>query len=246
MAEAIKITSGVLCLIILGYLGIHAGGAAQRAESKIFRKTEIAISDDAHGWARISVDGQKVSVTGVARSEAAREATRAAIANAIGLGGPVFGGVVAVDDSAVVVIEDAPIEVASPTLAPVAPQKETIAPDAFKWRATYDGFRVSLSGYAPSAEAKSLIVAAAAKNFTIVSDEMKLADGVDERAWIEAATTALRALAQLETGEVSGRALAYSVSGVANNEETRSGKILAGARHPGNVQLLLPPYLWLW
>ena len=222
MFAGIKIFLGFLALGLFGFVVIHASGEGRRIENRLSRSLERTLLEKEHSWARVAVDGQRVTLTGVARSEDAVAATKRALHKATGQGGPIFGGVTKLVDEGVIIIEATPSPPAATDILPSQPPAVLPKPDRVEWRARSNGYRIAFSGHAPNIEAKSLLIATAAQEFAIVTDEMVLAEGVDETDWISITTTSTLALAGLENGAVDRTDQQLRLIGLATTAQARS------------------------
>ena len=212
-----KIIFGVCLLLLLGLSGIHWTGGARKAEQKLFDSAEQTLAAQDMTWARASINGQKITLSGFAPSQEIFDGTVTALNKSSGLGGPIFGGVTAIDTSRTEVYQgfaaaDNNIE-----------EEDTrITPDVFEWRAAHGENRLIISGHVPSNEAKELILNAVTRQFgeTQISDTSVPAKGVDEGGWLVAASASLTALAALDSGHIKATGNEFFVTGVARDELT--------------------------
>jgi OmpA-OmpF porin, OOP family len=129
-----------------------------------------------------------------------------------------------------------------PPAVPPAP----LAISEFSWSARVGpDRRVQLTGYAPTAELKSDIAAAAALEFPAgVEDRTLVATAAPEGDWAIAAKWALRLLTKLDTGEAAFTANRLMITGVAARDDIRV-LVVNGARQiaepfSGDAVVLLP------
>ncbi|WP_031548966.1 hypothetical protein [Parvularcula oceani] len=95
-----KILIGLIALGVLGVLSIHlgvTGPGARTLEARIAEAVEAALHEGGHDWARVRVEGQRAVLTGIAPTREALAAARRSAARAVSIGGPVAGGVTAVN-----------------------------------------------------------------------------------------------------------------------------------------------------
>ena len=211
-----KIIFGVCLLILLGLSGIHWTGGARKAEQKLYDSAERALVMQELNWARTSIDGQKVNLSGFAPSQEIFDQTIKTLNRSSGLGGPIFGGVTAIDTSRTEVYQGFAAN------EEVETEDTRITPEVFSWRAAHNGERVILSGHVPSDEAKDLIAKAVKQQFrnAKINDTTEPAKGVDEGGWLVAASASLTALAALDSGHIKATGNEFVVNGTAPDEFT--------------------------
>ena len=196
-----KFLSGVVLLILLGVVGIHMSSGAQNIERKIRSNAEKTLLLENQSWARVLVDGQKVSVTGFAPSERAFLETQELLLKSAGPGGVIIGGVTIVDttqaeyysrSSQPAPVEEAEVSQALPT------------PSEFAWRVSKYERSYRITGHTPSAAAQNLIVQSIKQRLpdAVIEDMSTLAAGMGEAEWITVTSTALTALEELSEGSL--------------------------------------------
>jgi len=225
-----KFIFGVCVLLLLGLAGIHWTGGARKTEQSLYNSAERALIAQELTWARTSMDGQKVTLSGFAPSQEVFDQTIAALNRSSGFGGPVFGGVTTIDASRAEVYQG------FKAVAEEEPEDARMTPEVFAWRVAYDGEQVVLSGHVPSNEAKDLILKAVERQFrsTAINDSSQPAKGVEEGGWLVAATASLTALSALESGNIEAVRNDFAVNGIAVDE------ITAKAARQMSVNLPMP------
>ena len=206
MSAVLKFILGVTATIMIGVAAMlmdELPWSAASVQRKIETRAAAALGDDAK-WAQITVDGQKVIISGAAPSIAARDEIIARLEHADGLGGILIGGVTAIDPSGL-------------TVMPVLPLA-----DPFIWIAERESDALLLSGYAPSQIARDELIGLAQTLFpdNRLSAEIDVASGapVDEAIWVEAAAASLRALSHVANGVAQANGKNFSVHGEALDE----------------------------
>jgi outer membrane protein OmpA-like peptidoglycan-associated protein len=179
--------AGITALLVIGYFATfyEHGKAHWRSvrfvEGELQAKANDVLKRASATWARVQVDGQIATLTGVAPSEADRDDLESAVRAAAGPGGPWFGGITQVRDQMTVA-------------KPVAP---------YTWSAvrTPQG-GVELSGFVPGRRHRQTIGAEARKLFPNgVADKTVVAAGHPTGPWADTAIWSLKQLAQLQSGE---------------------------------------------
>ena len=216
MSGIAKFLVGLICLVVLGYLGFYAGiiksESSVALENKLQRIAVEKTASNEFGWADIRMDGQKAIITGTAPSDEAREKIRKLVLMSEWSGGVVSGGVTKVDVSGIkLTTRGNEIPLAKP----------------YTWSASYPlkGGPITLTGYAPSEEARAALVAEAETLFPGgVIDEMKVARGVPSPTWSAAALQNLTALQMLDRGGINGVDAEFTLFGVVddNTRKTRA------------------------
>lgn len=192
---------GLSAVAALGLGYIHVSGGAARIESMVETAAAARLAED-YAWAQSSASGQAILLTGTPpNAEDAREAERAAH-RALGLGGLVTGGVTFVRANF-----DPP---------PLPPFSE-------EWRAEFDGAVLRLSGTAPADAAPALDAEIRASFVGARVDHAAAADRSSAQDWTVAAVIALKALAHLDAGAVSGADGVFRLSGVAPDDAVAAG-----------------------
>lgn len=206
MSAVLKFILGVTATIMIGVAAMlmdELPWSAASVQRKIETRAAAALGDDAK-WAQITVDGQKVIISGAAPSIAARDEIIARLEHADGLGGILIGGVTAIDPSGL-------------TVMPVLPLA-----DPFIWIAERESDALLLSGYAPSQIARDELIGLAQTLFPYnrLSAEIDVASGapVEEAIWVEAAAASLRALSHVANGVAQANGKNFSVHGEALDE----------------------------
>src|SRR5690606_26155333 len=166
----------------LGMLAPH-DGALWRIESVLKQRVASALSAEGFPGLDVEMSGQRVILRGIVEQEADIVAARRAALTAAGAGGMWAGGVTSVNASSLVV---GAIE------------------RPFAWSVRRDESRVVLSGAAPSENARAELMTTAAQTFQNLEtvDDMHVAGGAASPQFTDLAKDAVRAVAQLNTGEV--------------------------------------------
>jgi OOP family OmpA-OmpF porin len=210
----IPLLAGVCGLVVTGlfttFFGPHS---VSRIEARVQAAAETALAGMDVSYIEPEANGQRVSLQGVAPSDAARQGAVDAVRTALGSGGLLAGGVTKVTSAGLVV---------APEVSP------------YVWRAEKSGTGVVLSGVAPTPQSLDAIHAAAGVLFPgAVESSMRLASGAPDGVnWEVAAMQGLEALRALESGEAALSGDQLVVSGVAPDDATanriREKLVLAG------------------
>jgi outer membrane protein OmpA-like peptidoglycan-associated protein len=179
--------AGITALLITGYFAtFYAKGASfwrsvQHVPATLQKDADAALVQIGAKWARVEIDGQIATLSGVAPTEADRDDANQALREAAGRGGPWWGGITQVRDQS--------------KLA------EAVKP--YVWIATLGADkRISLRGNVPGQRMRHAIRAEAARLFpTGVDDQMQVARGHPTGAWEKTAIFSLQQLAQLQSGD---------------------------------------------
>lgn len=186
---------------VLGSLAIYAGPlSAHSLEGRIAVAAEKAIYDvRAEGWVRMRNDGQTVILSGQAPSQAARDGVLAAVRQASWAGGVVAGGVTKVESEIRLAYEGEDVRLA----------------------ADLANGRLSLTGFAPDAEAVERVTNRAERLFPGRAEvTIRIAPGSAEAGWDAAVRLMLVELARLDYGGgrvADGR---IALTGLASNDQT--------------------------
>jgi outer membrane protein OmpA-like peptidoglycan-associated protein len=200
--------AGFTAFLVIGYFAtFYEHGKAQWRSVRFVEGELQAGANDvlkrvSATWARVQVDGQIATLTGVAPSEADRDDLESAVRAAVGPGGPWLGGITQVRDEMTVA-------------KPVAP---------YTWSAvrTADG-GVKLSGYVPGRRHRHAIGAEARKLFPKgVEDETVIAAGHATGPWADTAIWSLQQLSKLQSGEARFVDALIVVRGQARNADVQS------------------------
>lgn len=187
--------------IILGLLAVHASPVSNTAlEARLQTKADEALYDiRADEWAQVRVTGQTARLTGRAPTPEARNAALAAVARADWAGGVVAGGITKVFDET--------------TLAHIE--------EAFTLRAVRTGNRLTLSGFAPDADAAARIEALAAGLFGDRAEStLRLYPGGAPAGWEAGVRLMLQELARLDAGAGVIETDRIALTGLAPNAQT--------------------------
>ncbi|MEE9329542.1 MAG: hypothetical protein V3V30_05335, partial [Parvularculaceae bacterium] len=105
MSGIAKFIVGLICLVVLGYLGFYAGiiksESSVALENKLQRIADDKTASNEFGWADIKMNGQKAVITGTAPNDEARDKLRKLVLGSEWSGGVVSGGVTKVDVSGI-------------------------------------------------------------------------------------------------------------------------------------------------
>ncbi len=187
--------------LVLGSAAIYAGPlSAHTLERRLaFAAEEAIYAVRADSWARITMDGQTVTLSGQAPSRAARDEALRALSRASWAGGAVAGGITRV----------------------VVETRLAHEGEAVRLAADLVSNRLTLTGFAPDAEAVERITARAERLFPGRADvTLRIAPGVAQANWDLAVRLMLTELARLDYGGgrvADGR---IALTGLASNTQT--------------------------
>ncbi|MFP4518408.1 MAG: hypothetical protein ACLFQ5_03040 [Oceanicaulis sp.] len=209
--------AALICLAIffvLALLAVHASPVSNTAlETRLQTRADAALYDiRADEWAQVRLDGQAAYLTGRAPTPEARNAALAAVARADWAGGVVAGGITRVIDET--------------TLANIE--------EDFTLSASLNGGRLTLSGFAPDADAAARIEALAGRLFAgRVEGELRLYPGGAPLGWEAAVRLLLEELARLDAGAGLIEDARIALAGLAANEQTAEAVRAAFDAAPG-------------
>lgn len=173
---------GAGLMMVLGMLIVPHDGALWRVEGVLKQRVSTALS--AHGFAGIDVamNGQRAILRGIVEEEADIVAARRAALTAAGDGGMWAGGVTSVNTAGL---------------------RVGAFERPFAWSVKRDGSRVVLSGAVPSENTRVALMTTASQVFENIEavDDMHVAGGAASPLFSEIAQRAVRAVAELSTGE---------------------------------------------
>jgi OOP family OmpA-OmpF porin len=202
--------------------------SAKTIERQLAQQATAALRSTGATWAKVRIDGQSAVVTGVARTEAERDATIDALrrtgwpagalqsgplhtfvyyvfgaetARNMRPGGPIWGGLVEVYDGTQLAAAQSP----------------------FVWSAIItEGRQVRITGFAPHESARAELSKLAATLFPSgVDDQSTVARGAPKGNWTAAVSWGLGALAKLGIGsELTFSDTSFLVRGVTDNPAT--------------------------
>lgn len=222
MLSLVKLLLGLLAVAALGALAMTVEalpGSAVSAEARLQETVDASLASSGIDWAATDVNGQKVSVTGEAPSQDARNVALNAVSQSAGAGGLLFGGVTIIDDSGLKTV----------ALPPIA--------DPFLWIAERQGASLSFSGYAPSEQDKAELLSYARLQFpeTDIVETLEIARGAPfETSWLQAASLSLDALARLTNGAVEANGAQFTLSGETDQSSvSRNAALLMSALPEG-------------
>jgi len=167
--------------VLLGMLAPH-NGAVWKAPSVLRERVAVALTAAGYPGLDIEMSGQHARLRGIVENEEDIAAAQQAALRAAGPGGPWAGGITGVDVSGVAVgAFDRP----------------------YAWSARRADDRVTLSGAAPSEEARADLLAAVGQAFPNAEavDQMHVAGGAASPLFTDIARDAVRLLAGLRNGE---------------------------------------------
>ncbi len=170
---------GAVLTALLGMFAPHPASLFN-APRQLQTQVERALLSTDYPGLEVAFDGQRARLRGIVASEQDIAAARRAALTAAGRGGQWAGGITSVDASAL---------------------RVGAFERPFSWSARREGERLTLSGSAPSAETQSELMALARENFVAPVDEMGVAGGAPSPSFGAMALHAVRALAQLNSGE---------------------------------------------
>jgi hypothetical protein len=213
-------TSALICLaifVVLAALAIYASPVSSSAlQARLQTDAEDALYRiRADEWAEVRLDGQVAHLTGRAPSLDAREAALAALIRADWAGGVVAGGVTRVVDET--------------SLAN--------AEEAFSLRAERAGGRLTLSGFAPDADAATRINAQAERLFGgQVESDLRIFPGGAPLGWESAVRLLLQEMARLDAGVGLIENERVALAGLAANAQTEDAVRAAFATTAGEFR----------
>ncbi|MEQ8406501.1 MAG: hypothetical protein RKE49_15510 [Oceanicaulis sp.] len=209
--------AALICLAIffvLALLAVHASPVSNSAlEARLQTKAEDALYRiRADEWAQVRVDGQAAYLTGRAPTPEARIEALAAVARADWAGGVVAGGITRVVDET--------------TLANIE--------EDFTLRAALAGGRLTLSGFAPDADAAQRIEALAGSLFGgRVEGDLRIYPGGAPVGWEAAVRLLLQELSRLDAGGGLIEDERVALAGLAANAQTAQAVRAAFETAPG-------------
>ncbi|MCB1477797.1 MAG: OmpA family protein [Rhodobiaceae bacterium] len=196
-------------LALITLLALYFKPAPIESDLSVRAASDLAAAG--HEWAEISVDGRDLTLSGTAPSEEAQGAARSLAMRT--------WGVRTVNDTS--------------SLLALA--------DPFIWNARRDETGVRITGNVPSTAARATMFEAARAALPGVDVNVSglvAARGVpDEAQWTAATRFGLTLLAQLDTGEVSLRNLAFSVIGAASSPQSYETIVTALRALPDGVTM---------
>lgn len=172
---------GALLAMLIGMLGPH-NGSVWRVPAVLKERVATALSAEGFPGLDVAMSGQRVILRGIVEDEADIEAARRAALTAAGGGGLWPGGVTSVNTASLRVGNfERP----------------------YAWSVKREASRVVLSGAVPSENARVELMSAASQAFegTEAVDDMHVAGGAASPLFSDMAHRAVRAVAELSTGE---------------------------------------------
>jgi outer membrane protein OmpA-like peptidoglycan-associated protein len=171
---------GAVISLFIGLL--VSDGAFWRVEGQLRERVETSLSAAGFPGLDVEMKGQRAVLRGIVEDEADIVAARAAALTAAGGGGPWSGGVTSVNTQAVLV---------------------GTFQRPFEWSVKREASRVVLSGAVPSENTRGELMTEAAQSFPSLEavDNMHIAGGAASPRFSEMARRAVRAVAELSTGE---------------------------------------------
>jgi OOP family OmpA-OmpF porin len=191
MSEATEPAARRRMLLIVGLVGagisallglLASNGAIWRVEGVLRERVETSLSAEGFPGLDVEMSGQRAVLRGIVEDEADIVAARRAALTAAGAGGPWAGGVTSVNTQAVLVGSfERP----------------------FTWSVKREASRVVLSGAVPSENTRGELITEAGQAFPNLEavDDMHVAGGAASPRFSEMARRAVRAVAELNTGE---------------------------------------------
>lgn len=173
--------AGTVISAALALLAPH-DAALWHAQSVLRDRVETSLSAEGFPGIAVEMRGQRAVLRGIVEDEADIVAARRAALTAAGGGGPWAGGVTSVNTQAVLV---------------------GTFERPFEWSVKRDASRVVLSGAVPSENTRGELMTEAAQSFPSLEavDDMHVAGGAASPRFSEMARRAVRAVAELNTGE---------------------------------------------
>ncbi|MGQ0533830.1 MAG: OmpA family protein [Caulobacteraceae bacterium] len=175
---------GLGCVAIAALLGLLAphDGAVWRVPGVLKQRVSTALSAEGFPGLDVEMNGQRVVLRGIVENEADVVAARHAALTGAGAGGMWAGGVTSVNSAGL---------------------RVGAFERPFAWSVRREQERVVLSGAVPSENTRADLMAAAAQAFpnAEAADDMHVAGGAASPLFSDLARAAVRAVAQLRTGE---------------------------------------------
>lgn len=206
--------SGAIAFLILAGLAIYASPlSANNLEARLQRAADQALYDvRAEEWARVEMNGQVATLTGLAPSREAQARAIESVRRASWAGGVVAGGITKVIDDIRLDVEEG----------------------AFQLRADLVGGRLTLTGFAPDAAGQARLNELAELLFPgRASVDLRLAPGAAPQGWEAAARLMLGELARLDTGAALMAGERLAVTGLSTNPQTVNSVRAAMQDAPG-------------
>ncbi len=172
---------GAAIAALLGMLAPH-DGAVWRVPDVLKARVSTALSAEGFPGLDVAMNGQRVLLRGIVEEEADIVAARRAALTAAGGGGMWSGGVTSVNTAGL---------------------RVGAFERPFAWSVKRDGSRVVLSGAVPSENTRATLMTTAAQAFQNIEavDDMHVAGGAASPLFSDMAQRAVRAVAELNTGE---------------------------------------------
>lgn len=173
---------GAGLMAVLGTLIVPHDGALWRVESVLKQRVSTALSARGFPGIDVAMNGQRAILRGIVENEADIVAAREAALTAAGAGGMWSGGVTSVNTAGL---------------------RVGAFERPFAWSVKRDGARVVLSGAVPSENTRVTLMTTAAQAFQNIEavDDMHVAGGAASPLFSDMAQRAVRAVAELNTGE---------------------------------------------
>lgn len=209
LGAALKFFAGLIVIIVLGVLAIHANALPGSRQDAAFRLDAlIADIELRHDWVTINRTGQRLELIGTAPDDNELET----LLETFSLTNAVDGPFTSVDSSQL-------------TITPV--------PEPHIWVAEHEGGVLALSGAVPSQRTRDAIYQLAAMRFTqseIAGELTIVPTSLNEDEWESAASIALQGLARLNAGGAQIADGKLTLSGEAEDSATENAiRTLLGA-----------------
>jgi len=205
------------------YIGLLPGGA-NRAENRLEQAVDGALTNRGFEAVEVTMKGQKAILSGRVDSEAAFKRAISAAKHAAGPGGALVGGVTAIDSDGLVIArskDGAPYE----WQAAKSPSGDYVLSGSLPSRSLRREFKRLIE-----TEEKALDQNIGPIEIT---DRTNVLKGAPSGNWEEAASTAIRVLATLESGAVKLSGGDIAVTGDARNDAYRAWVIEKLSLFPG-------------
>lgn len=188
MRDRTKWLTGLVITAVLTLVGVNSnvlGASAKGAQAYLERRANNELKLAGETWARVTMDGQRAILDGVAPTEQSLALARGVVANAVGRGGVLLGGVTKVDSDGVVL--------------------RRTAASAYALVAELDAARVLLSGLGPDEAALSRLTTLAKALFPdrAVDNRMVVDPAAPNGQWADVAEAGLVGLSRLDAGRLS-------------------------------------------
>jgi len=207
MQKALTIIIFLGLFLVIGVIGLYTpllGPSLKQLEQKIAEKTNTELRASGQSeWATLEVEGQKVSIIGIAPNEEARKIAVASIEKAMGSSGLLKGGVTIVD------VEQLSTYIGPPIALP------------YRFRVNYEGEYIRVADHVPTENMRNQVRAVAEKVFPgrEYFDNTVLAGGVPSQDWPEMIFATINVVAPLDSALIITEDKIIKISGRTRNND---------------------------